>query len=53
MKLTRQFTSTLLMIRGAYNDFVNFIKTISVAVGAFLKHFGKKMAQVLLMHLKL
>lgn len=22
----RQFTSTLLMIRGAYNDFVNFIK---------------------------
>ena len=49
----RQFTSTLLMIRGAYNDFVNFIKTISVAVGAFLKHFGKKMAQVLLMHLKL
>ena len=38
----RQFTSTLLMIRGAYNDFVNFIKTISVAVGAFFKAFWKE-----------
>lgn len=38
----RQFTSTLLMIRGAYNDFVNFIKTISVAVVAFFKAFWKE-----------
>lgn len=38
----RQFTSTLLMIRGAYNDFVNFIKSISIAVGAYFKAFWKE-----------
>lgn len=38
----RQFTSTLLMIRGAYNDFVNFIKSISIAVGAYFKSFWKE-----------
>lgn len=38
----RQFTSTLLMIRGAYNDFVNFIKSISMAVGAYFKAFWKE-----------
>lgn len=38
----RQFTSTLLMIRGAYNDFVNFIKGISIAVGAYFKAFWKE-----------
>lgn len=38
----RQFTSTLLMIRGAYNDFVNFIKSISIAVGAYFKSFCKE-----------
>lgn len=38
----RQFTSTLLMIRGAYNDFVNFIKSISMVVGAYFKAFWKE-----------
>lgn len=38
----RQFTSTLLMIRGAYNDFVNFIKSISIEVGAYFKAFWKE-----------
>lgn len=38
----RQFTSTLLMIRGAYNDFVNFIKSISMAVGSYFKAFWKE-----------
>ncbi|PTK69142.1 peptidoglycan DD-metalloendopeptidase family protein [Staphylococcus haemolyticus] len=38
----KQFTSTLLMIRGAYNQFVSFIKTISITVGAFFKAFWKE-----------
>nr|WP_180531683.1 phage tail tape measure protein [Staphylococcus haemolyticus] len=38
----RQFTSTLLMVRGAYNDFVNFIKSISMVVGAYFKAFWKE-----------
>lgn len=38
----RQFTSTLLMIRGSYNDFVNFIKSISMVVGAYFKAFWKE-----------
>lgn len=38
----KQFTSTLLMIRGAYNDFINFIKTTSMIIGAFFKTFWKQ-----------
>lgn len=38
----RQFTSTLLMIRGAYNDFVNFIKSISTAIGLYFRAFWKE-----------
>lgn len=38
----KQFTSTLLMIRGAYNQFVSFIKTVSITVGAFFKAFWKE-----------
>lgn len=38
----KQFYATLLMIRGAYNDFVNFIKTTSSIIGAFFKTFWKQ-----------
>lgn len=38
----RQFTSTLLMIRGAYNDFINFIKSISTAIGLYFRAFWKE-----------
>lgn len=45
----RQFTSTLLMIRGAYNDFVNFIKTTSAIIGAFFKTFWKQNGDFIIM----
>ncbi|MGX0021285.1 phage-related protein, partial [Staphylococcus hominis] len=38
----KQFYATLLMVRGAYNDFVNFIKTTSAIIGAFFKTFWKQ-----------
>ncbi|MGX0196498.1 TP901 family phage tail tape measure protein [Staphylococcus hominis] len=38
----KQFYATLLMVRGAYNDFVNFIKTTSTIIGAFFKTFWKQ-----------
>ncbi|PTK44531.1 phage tail tape measure protein [Staphylococcus hominis] len=38
----KQFYSTLLIVRGAYNDFVNFIKTTSAIIGAFFKTFWKQ-----------
>lgn len=38
----RQFTSTLVMIRGAYNQFINFVKTTSIAIGAFFKAFWQQ-----------
>lgn len=45
----RQFTSTLLMIRGVYNDFVNFIKTTSAIIGAFFKTFWKQNGDFIIM----
>ncbi len=45
----KQFYSTLLMVRGAYNDFVNFIKTTSAIIGAFFKTFWKQNGDFIIM----
>lgn len=45
----KQFYSTLLMVRGAYNDFVNFIKTTSTIIGAFFKTFWKQNGDFIIM----
>ena len=47
----RQFTSTLVMLRGAYNQFISFVRSTAVAIGSFFKAFGKRMGQQLLMTL--
>ncbi len=45
----KQFYATLLMVRGAYNDFVNFIKTTSTIIGAFFKTFWKQNGDFIIM----
>ena len=45
----KQFYSTLLMVRGAYNDFVNFIKITSTIIGAFFKTFWKQNGDFIIM----
>lgn len=45
----KQFYATLLMVRGAYNDFVNFIKTTSAIIGAFFKTFWKQNGDFIIM----
>lgn len=45
----KQFYSTLLMVRSAYNDFVNFIKTTSAIIGAFFKTFWKQNGDFIIM----
>lgn len=45
----KQFYATLLMVHGAYNDFVNFIKTTSTIIGAFFKTFWKQNGDFIIM----
>lgn len=45
----KQFYATLLMVRGAYNDFVNFIKTTSTIIGTFFKTFWKQNGDFIIM----
>lgn len=45
----KQFYATLLMVRGAYNDFVNFIKTTSAIIGTFFKTFWKQNGDFIIM----
>lgn len=38
----RQFTSTLVMLRGAYNQFISFVRSTAVAIGSFFKAFWQE-----------
>ncbi|MEJ7260183.1 hypothetical protein, partial [Staphylococcus epidermidis] len=38
----RQFTSTLVMLRGAYTQFISFVRSTAVAIGSFFRAFWQE-----------
>ncbi|MCD9065980.1 phage tail tape measure protein [Staphylococcus pasteuri] len=44
----RQFTATLVMLRGAYNQFISFIRSTSVAIGSFFRSFWQENGTIII-----